>query len=89
MEIVNCCAEDKKSYPNGFAPCIEKEREENQHGVSECSVFSGKIEYQVDRKKEIEKKQVCKYHIFVIRPCVYFVYVMSFLCELFVNAIIV
>ncbi len=56
VEIVNGCAENKKSYPNRFAPCIEKERKENQHGVSESSVFRSEIEQQVYRQKKIEEK---------------------------------
>ena len=68
VDIVNGRAENKQGYPNGFAPGIEKERKENKHRISECSVFCAEIEYQVKRQKQIEKKQVCKYHIFVVRP---------------------
>ena len=56
MEIVDGCAENKKGHPNRFAPCIEKERKENQHGVSESSVFRSEIEQKIYRQEKIEEK---------------------------------
>ena len=46
----------------------EEKRKENQNCVSEGSVFCSEIEDKVYRQKQIEKKQVCKYHNFVFRP---------------------
>ena len=56
VEIIYCCAENKKSYPNRLAPGIKKERKENQNRVSERSVFGGKIEQDIYRQEKIEEK---------------------------------
>ena len=56
MKIVDCRAENKKGYPDRFAPGIEKERKENKHRVPENSVFCAEIEQDINRQEKIEEK---------------------------------